>query len=73
MEQTNPPSTSSPLLQQAIRLKAESKTVKIERSEVSAQVMDALLILENEIAKYEKKQQDKIERKMKAKQNGISK
>lgn len=66
VEQSNPPPVKQPLLRQTLRYKAMlDMGVSIERSEIPAQVMDTLLILESRINEYQKKEQDKIERKIK--------
>lgn len=69
-EQSNPPILKNNLLAQAVRYKGlmdAGFTIKPE--DVPAEVMDAILILEDEKNKYKKKQQDKIERQMRSKTN----
>lgn len=43
----------------------------IRPEDTPAKVMDVILLLENEINKYKKKQQQKIENKIKQSQRGI--
>lgn len=66
-EQSNPPTTDNLLLRQAIRYKGLMDAgITLRPSDLDAEVMEAILILESEKNKYRKQEQDKIERKMRS-------
>jgi len=70
-EQSNPPTVNSSVLRAGIRYKGLMDAgFTIKPSDVPAPIMQAILLLENEKNEYKKKQQDKIERKMRMQQHG---
>jgi len=71
-EQSNTPPVKHPLLQQALRYKGLMNAgYTIKPSDTPAKVQETILLLENEINSYKKKQQKKIEKKMKQTQRGL--